>query len=541
MRLPILGSSPRTRGGRAALWTGAALFALVFFVPVAVFYASSLSNASTEELTRGLTEVFTAPATYRTVVFTTGQAALSAFLCIVLGLPGAYLISHFNFPLKRLVTSLTLIPFVLPSIIVIICMISFYGKSGFINRILGTNANLIYNFSGILLAHVFYNLSLAVRIIGEGWQNIDMRYREVAQSVGEKGMRTFTRITLPLLIPSILTAFVIIFIYCFLSFGVVLVFGGIRFATLEVRIYQEMHTKLNLINATFYSLIQLGFSVLFIVVSNRLILGRRAPASRGGKFSMRRLSTEPVWKRTLLAAYGVLALAFLFGPLVTMILRAVRGDGWRFGSDAVGTIESIIRSSFANLITSSLGLCLASGTVTFFLALGAALHLTGSKSTWFDSFFQSPMGMSLVSLCIALRLLVGEYVPAMLLVITAQVFLTFPFVFRILRTTCEHLNRSYVEAAQSLGARTPRVLLSVTVPILRKGLLNAYAYSLAIPLADFTAVLTVGGGRIVTFPVAIFRLIGFRNFDVALALGVVYICFSLILFVLIDVTSGEDQ
>ena len=67
--------------------------------------------------------------------------------------------------------------------------------------------------------------------------------------------------------------------------------------------------------------------------------------------------------------------------------------------------------------------------------------------------------------------------------------------------------------------------------------MNAFAYSLAIPFADLTIVLTVGAGRIATFPVAIYRLIGFRSFDVALALGVVYLALCLVLFRIIDSSS----
>jgi thiamine transport system permease protein len=105
------------------------------------------------------------------------------------------------------------------------------------------------------------------------------------------------------------------------------------------------------------------------------------------------------------------------------------------------------------------------------------------------------------------------------------------------RTCIETLQTGYVEAAQSLGAGWFRVLKDVKFPILKRGLLNAYAYSLAIPFADLTAVLSIGRGDVATFPVAIYRLIGFRSFDLALALGVIYIVICFLLFLWIDATS----
>ena len=77
--------------------------------------------------------------------------------------------------------------------------------------------------------------------------------------------------------------------------------------------------------------------------------------------------------------------------------------------------------------------------------------------------------------------------------------------------------------------------------MLRRGLLNAYAFAVALTFADFTIVLGVGMGEIVTFPIAVFRLLGFKSFDLALALSGLYIGFCFLLFLIIDRTSGEKS
>ena len=533
-------------GRTLALGTGLLFFGLFFFAPLGFFFSVSLLRSAAGEWAARVAELFAAPGTYRLVGFTIGQAACSAFISVVLALPGAYLISHFDFPLKRFFYSLSLIPFVLPSIIVIICMISFYGKRGLINRILGSEVNLIYNFIGILLAHVFYNFSLAIRIVGDGWQRIDRRYIEISQSFGERPLRRFRRIVLPLLMPSITTAFLLIFIYCFLSFGIILVFGGVRYSTLEVKIYMEIFAKLDFPAASLYAAVQLFFSVGFILLAGRTIQKFQVEKVKGHTPRLAPLRRLRPWKRTFVTLYLLLVGVFLFGPLLTMTVRSLRpGGSWSLTSyralfdPALSSrnIEGIVRSTIPRVIGTSVVVAAASGSITFLLTLAISLSLKRRHNAWLEGMFQVPMGVSLVTLSLGLRMLYSGVLPPLLVVVTAQVFLAFPFVFRIVRTCVDELQQGYVEGAQSVGAGWLSVLLDVKLPILKQGLLNAYAYSLAIPFADLTAVLSIGRGEIATFPVAIYRLVGFRSFGMALALSVIYILVCSVLFAWIDITS----
>ena len=146
----------------------------------------------------------------------------------------------------------------------------------------------------------------------------------------------------------------------------------------------------------------------------------------------------------------------------------------------------------------------------------------------------------MVGLAIGLRMTFGDTIPPLLLVIAGQFFLALPIVFRIVDTVVSDLHPPLTEAARGLGAGAVFLLRTVHFPLLARGLLNGYAFAVAIVFADFTIVLGAGGGDIVTFPVAIYRLIGFRSFDLALSLGGVYIAFCLIIFLLIDRTAIKD-
>jgi thiamine transport system permease protein len=480
------------------------------------------------------------------VGFTAGQAALSALLGVLLALPIGYLVSHYEFPGRRLFYSLSLVPFVLPSIIVVVCMISFYGKSGLINSVLGTDYNLVYNFRGIVLAHVFYNFSLAIRVIATAWSSIDRRYREAAESLGENRTGMFFRVTLPLLAPAIASGFVLIFIYTFLSFGIILVFGGVRYATLEVAIYQEMFIDLDLVSAGFYSVVQLLLSVALIWTSTKVINAGRVPRVSEER-PLPRLRHAPPASRLLLGGYALAMLVFVLGPILTMVARAFTDSG---GLPSVANfrelfvpeaaernVQGILRSSVPGVIVRSILIAFATGTLTFLVAAALALSLRGKRRPGFESFLQLPIAMSLVTVSLGLRFVWDGIVPPVALIVVGQFFIAFPLVFRILRTGVDELGIGPVRAAEILGARRGAILRDIEVPLLRRTLLNAYAYALALPFADLTVVLSAGRGRIATFPVAIYRLIGFRSFDLALALAVVYIAICLVLFLIIDATS----
>jgi thiamine transport system permease protein len=308
-----------------ALFGGLAFFFLFFLIaPVLTVFVRALSATGTGgpgAMWRTLVDIVSSPRTRSVITFTVGQAALSAAIAVVVALPGAYLISHYSFPGRRFIYSLSLIPFILPSIIVVVAMIGFYGKSGLINRVLGTDYNLVYNFQGIILAHVFYNFSLAIRVIATAWAGIDRRFREGGESLGDSPSGILFRITLPLLAPAILTSFVLVFVYCFLSFGIVLVFGGVRFATFEVAIFREMFVNLDLPAAAVFSLLQLLFSGFFIALSSRSL-----SQSRAGIIDPRIVlpplrSVGPI-PRLLAVVYLTAMIAFVLGPLTTMIFRA---------------------------------------------------------------------------------------------------------------------------------------------------------------------------------------------------------------------------
>ena len=174
----------------------------------------------------------------------------------------------------------------------------------------------------ILLAHVFYNYSVVLRIVGGFWSTLDTRLEQAAAVLGAGRLRVFREITLPLLLPAIGAAALLIFIFTFSSFGVILILGGPRFATVEVEIYRQTTQLLRLDIAAALSLIQIAVTLLVTLAYTRLQARTTVPLDLRPRAS----NAQPPhgWRARLLVGANLAILLLLLGaPLLALALRSV--------------------------------------------------------------------------------------------------------------------------------------------------------------------------------------------------------------------------
>ncbi len=223
---------------------------------------------------------------------------------------------------------LTTLPFILPTIVVAAAFNALLGPHGWINVLLmqffglaNPPMQLMNTLGVILLAHVFYNTTVVIRIVGSAWSQLDRRLEQAGRCWERFPLESALEVTLPLLRPSILAATLLVFLFDFTSFGVILLLGGPHFATLEVEIYTQALSMLNLPLAGLLSAIQLLCTLFLTVVYARL----------GGKQAiplMPRLhgeSTRPPrgWRQKLLVAgMTAILLALLVSPLAALALAS---------------------------------------------------------------------------------------------------------------------------------------------------------------------------------------------------------------------------
>jgi thiamine transport system permease protein len=483
--------------------------------------------------------------------FTLWQAVLSTLLTLLFGLPGAYLLARYEFRGKSLILALTGVSFVLPTLVVAAAFNAILGPRGWVNlglmSLLGLDqppVAFVNTFGAILTAHVFYNTTIVLRIVGDYWSHLDPRVGQAAQTLGASPWKTLWNVSLPLLMPAITTAALLIFIFDFTSFGVILVLGGPRFATLEVEIYNQTIGLFNLPLAAALAVIQLAFTLGLTITYSRLSARLTGPGTvRPRRYSQRRLST---WRGRILAVLYLCALlAFLTLPLAALITRSFvqvepapgQTPGWttRLSLDYYRELSANRRGSLfyappSTAIAVSLGYALATTLLALGLGLPAAWALArdarSPSSQLFDPLLMLPLGTSAVTLglgfIVALDQPPLDLRASILLIPIAHTLVAFPFVVRSLTPSLRSIRPRLRQAAAVMGASPLQALRHIDLPIIGRALLVAATFAFTISLGEFGATALIARPEYPTIPVMIYRYLsqpGALNYGQALALS----------------------
>jgi len=523
------------------------LFLLIFyFYPLTSILSLSFAPEGRFSLNT-LEKLFSATRYLETLWFTTWQAALSTLLTVILALPGAYVFARYDFPGKSLVQALTTVPFVLPTIVVALAFTALLGPNGLLNVALMRLLSLAqppldiqHTLAIILLAHVFYNYTLVLRIVGTYWSNLNPSLEEAARMLGASRWRAFREVTLPLLIPPLGAAALLVFIFCFTSFGVILILGGPRFATLEVAIYRQTVHHLNLPLAAILSLVQIFFTFGLMTAYTWLQAHTTLPVEMQARQVTQRRPQN--WRKWLVLGLNMgLMLILLMAPLIALVERSFMLQG-KISPTFYRELFRNPRGSFFYVppvaaVRNSVGFALATVGLSVALGLMAASALDKRKETrflrktWFlnrllDPILMLPLGTSAVTLGLGYIVALDE--PPLnlrtspLLVILAHTLVALPFVVRSVMPALRSIQPQLREAASVMGAPPWRVWREVDLPIVARAVLVGGVFAFTISMGEFGATSLIARPERPTMPIAIYRFLsrpGAVNYGQALAMS----------------------
>lgn len=519
-----------TRAGRVALVAVPLGFLGLFFAyPVGSILARGLAPGGSLDL-GPVGQVFTNPSLRGIAWFTVWQAALSTLLTVLIALPAAYVVSRFRFPGRAIVRAVIIVPFVLPTVVV---------GSAFLA--LGLRPSV----GAILLAHVFFNYAVVVRIVGGFWSHLDPEQDDAARVLGASRLRAFTQVVLPALRPALLGAAAIVFLFTFTSFGVILILGGPTRSTLETEIYRQTAELLNLRTAAALSVVQVAAVVAVLLIVGRAE-GRHAVALhlRSARDTARRVRTR--FERVFVGA-NLLVMAVLLGaPLAVLVARSfdtTGGPGLGY-YHALGTLHanSVLFVPPSDAIQNSL-LFAAEATVIAVIVGGLAAVAVGRnrRGRLLEGALALPLGVSAVTVgfgfLIALDKAPVDLRTSPLLIPIAQGMVAVPFVVRTIVPVLRSIDPRLREAATTLGASPARVWREVDGPIVARAGLVAAGFAFAISLGEFGATVFLARPDTQTLPVVIFRLLGQPgdlNFGAAMAASTILMGVTAAAVLLID-------
>lgn len=511
------------------------IFLGVLFVwPVLTLLGQVVSGSAVERtLSRG--------DLWSVVWFTLWQAVVSTAATIVAGLGPAYLLARWQFRGHRLLSALVTVPFLLPTVVVGAAFISLLP-----DRLIGTVI-------AVVVAHVFFNIAVVVRVVGTVWAQLPADLVDAARLLGASPWRATRSVTFPILRPAIVAAATVVFLFTFTSFGVVQILGGPTNPTIEVEIARRATQLGDVGGAAVLSVLQLGVLAAVVTLSGRLALTTARVSLRDRPAPTRGFRRTHVAVRIGAVTTAVLMVA----PLIALVVSSFRpADSWSLtawrtlfdqqsvrpglslGVDPVAAVVASLRYAFvATMIsvvvgaTASLaiaaarrrgrlldvGLMLPLATSAVTIGFGMLITFDTAPFDWRDEWWLVPLGHALVAV---------------------------PFVVRTILPVLQARPSGWLDAAATLGASPTRAWWAIDVRRLRRPLVVGAGFSIAVSLGEFGATSVLSRTGDPTLPLAIGQLLG-RAGDIpraqAAALSVLLALVTIAVLVAVEFLAADGR
>lgn len=506
------------------LGLGLAALSLVAFLLAAPIVALGIAQNGGETLTS---------ADWRAIRFTIFQAGLSAIICIGLAIPAARALARRQFWGRGVLVILLGAPFLLPVIVAVLGLLAIWGRSGVLSQLLlsfGLDRLDMYGLEGILLAHVFFNLPLVVRLILQGWDAIPTEHFRLAAQLGSTPRDIQRQLEWPMLKSVLPGAFLLVFLLCMTSFAVALTLGGgPRATTIELAIFQAIRFDFDLSKAAKLGLTQ------FLICGVVAFFVMRTPVTPtlGAGINMSRRRWDVQTKTALFQDVGTLAILVFFigSPLLAIILVGL--------PTLLELPSSIWRATFHSLM-----IAISSAGFALILGLSSAMLIDTLKarksrlSTVAEVIGLLTLSASPFVLGTGLFLLIFPFAdPFMLaLPITALVnaLISLPISLRAILPSLEKNRLAYGRLSDSLGLTGIAGFRIVVWPAVKRPLGFSMGLAAALSMGDLGVIVLFAPPDIETLPLLMYRLMGAYKMDLAASAALLLAGLSLGLFWMFD-------
>ncbi|MGC4176120.1 ABC transporter permease [Demequina sp.] len=504
----------RGHARRHLAWAAVVALPVVF---LAVFFAWPLLTV----LRRGLAgtgtgaawDVLASPGVPDALVTTLALAALGTVGSVALGVPAAWALYRLRWRGQVVARAIVAVPFVLPTVVVAAAFGALFAKRGLLGF-----THLDQSMTAIVLALVFFNVSVVARVVGSAWAALDPGAQLAARTLGASRWRAFRTVTVPALAPALGAAAAVVLLFCSTSFGIVLVLGGTRVRTIETEIYFQVNQFLDLHAAAVLAIVQLVFVAAALALASwarrgrdRVATGRELDGSRPAR------GADGPWLVLSVAAVGALIVL----PAVALVERSLRVAG---GGHSLANYGALFTQPAQSVLPVSVAQAALNSTVTALIAaaIAAALTVAVSAATvrgprwarWIDAVAMGPLGVSAVVIGLGMLLTLNREIAGVdlrtswWLVPLAQAVVALPLAVRILVPATRAIDPRLRAAGASLGASPWRVWRTVDWPLLRGPVALAAGFAFAIAMGEFGATAFVARPDRPTLPLAIARLLG---------------------------------
>jgi thiamine transport system permease protein len=429
---------------------------------------------------------------------------------------------------------------VMPSVAAIFGIVAIYGRSGYLAALTedlgGEWRPSIYGLTGILIAHVFFNLPLAIRLLLPAWSTVPAETWRLTAQLGMSSRQIFRLIELPLLRQYVPAAIAFIFTLCFLSFAVVLTLGGgPRATTLEVAIYQALRLDVDLPRGGALALLQT--LACLILVGIAWATSRRLDFGRGNRLIGARFDGMRFGARLRDFITIALAMGFVALPVAALVFDGLRGLLFE------RTNVSALLDAAAITLTLGLPSGLLATLMGYPIAVAADRLRNRNAATiligiaGLAGIIASPMAIG-AGITLALTGRVDMYAIAPAGVIAMNAMLTLPYAVGVLRPAVARNHAQYDRLCAGLGIEGRDRFRVVEWPMLRPAIGLAFGLTTAASMGDLAAIALFGNQSLTNLTLLLYNQLAAYRMNTASGTALVLLALCLLSFVVIERSVG---
>jgi thiamine transport system permease protein len=335
-----------------------------------------------------------------------------------------------------------------------------------------------------LLAHVFFNLPLAVRLFYEASEHIAAENFRLSAQLSFTDAELLRHVEWPVFRNVVPRVSALIFLLCAASFVIVLTLGGPSATTLEVAIYQSLRLDFDIGRALTLAIIQIALCLVLVGLCGKVMLQQVTHA--GNQLFQKRFDGQSIAARTfdyVLIAAGALV---VLPPLLTLILG--------------GLTQMQITPQVLNAAAFSLGIGLGSAVIALILAWSIA-----QQSDWFSqglalSALIVPPAVMATGWFIILQGFSDNTLVVVSTIIALNALMALPFVVSILAPAFERNRKKHDRLCAQLGLSGWQKLRHIDLPLMSRPVVQAFLLAFVLSVGDLTAITLLGNQGIVTLP-----------------------------------------
>jgi iron(III) transport system permease protein len=534
----------------------AALFLLVILLvflidvyPMLVMLLKSIQGPNGLTL-QNFSEVFSDKRNTQAILHTFTVASAATCLALVLGTGLAYLTSRTDLPGRGLLRVLVVVPFFTPPFIYAMAWQQLFNPAGYLNKLYlalcGTGQPLfnIYGPLGIILVMTAAGSATVFLLTEDAFRQMDRALEEAGQACGARPVRVVQDITLPIMLPKILAAAVVVFVTEISNFGIPAILGfQVSYYVLTTRIYQVLHEFYrgnSFEAASAMSTVLLVFAVFSLWLKDRAVKQGRHIV-QAGKGEQIRLQLGYL-KMPLFLLVALLLLISSVLPLIaigmTSLLKAYGLMPWPGNLTLANFNQLLSLSLVKRALLNTLVLAVSAATIAVVFGTVIAYILTRTNwkiKNWLDVAAATPYAVPGTIVALAMILAFSRPLPVLgislyntlWIILIAYVARYLFFVIRTVSAAMSQVSSSFEEAARISGAPWLRSVTGILLPQIQRSILSSWILVFAHTISELTLSILLWSAGNETIAVAVFNLQETGNLTTSSALAVFLLLVSL--------------